>query len=119
VSYTGSRQVQKITNKNSFLKIPLHFPQFKKKLLSDQKLYTSALHPMYCTDIVWASVVDQTKLHIRDGYSRDKGTPLTDEEFPGGKNSITAAFGLETIERTVVMFRRAIISEFFGNEKLY
>lgn len=67
---------------------------------------------MHCTDIVWASVVNQTKLLIRDSYSRDKSTPLMDEDFPEGKNSLTAAYGMETNERTIVMFRRAVTSKF-------
>lgn len=65
---------------------------------------------MYCTDMVWASVLNTSKLMIRDGYSRDKSTPISDEEL-GGEMNLLAAYGLETENgRTVVMFRRAIQS---------
>lgn len=37
-----------------------------------------------------------------------------DEDFPEGKNSLTAAYGMETNERTIVMFRRAVTSKFWG-----
>jgi hypothetical protein len=77
----------------------------------DKDAYDADLHPMHCTDMIWASVINQTKLHIRDGYSRDKGTPLVDEHLPGGENNLVAAFGLETMERTIVMFRRLIVSK--------
>jgi hypothetical protein len=60
--------------------------------------------------MVWASVLNTSKLMIRDGYSRDKSTPIGDEEL-GGEMNLLAAYGLETENgRTVVMFRRAIQS---------
>ncbi|KAI6205754.1 hypothetical protein M3Y94_00828100 [Aphelenchoides besseyi] len=73
-----------------------------------ESAYNAALHPMSCADIVYAMVINETKLHIRDGYSRgDTSTPLPDEHF-NGANSLSAAFGVQMVERTIVMFRRPI-----------
>ncbi|KAI6242469.1 DOMON domain-containing protein [Aphelenchoides fujianensis] len=72
------------------------------------KARDSPLHPMHCIDLIWGAVVNGTKLRIRDSYARDKSTPLEDDEYPDGRQSLTAAFGRELEGRTIVMFRRAI-----------
>ncbi|KAE9552454.1 hypothetical protein FO519_004339 [Halicephalobus sp. NKZ332] len=68
--------------------------------------FLSPLHPMDCTDIISATVVDG-RSRIQDMYTRDRSTPLRDTYFEG-EFSLTAAFGVERDGRTVVMFRRNI-----------
>ncbi|KAI6210558.1 DOMON domain-containing protein [Aphelenchoides besseyi] len=73
-----------------------------------ESAFNAPLHPMSCADVVYAMVIDDTKLHIRDAYSRgDTSTPLPDEHF-NGVNSLSAAFGIQIVGRTIVMFRRPI-----------
>ncbi|KAI6175877.1 DOMON domain-containing protein [Aphelenchoides bicaudatus] len=72
-----------------------------------QSTLDSSLHPMDCSDIVMASVVDNSFLHIEDMYTRDRSTPLADELLDG-EQSITAAYGIQKDGRTIVMFRRGI-----------
>ncbi|KAI6200373.1 hypothetical protein M3Y96_00726900 [Aphelenchoides besseyi] len=64
------------------------------------------LHPMDCTDIVMASVVDG-RVHIEDMYTRDRSTPINDEILDG-EQSLTSVYGVEQNGRTIVMFRRGI-----------
>ncbi|KAI6214090.1 hypothetical protein M3Y94_00227600 [Aphelenchoides besseyi] len=66
----------------------------------------SPLHPMDCTDIVMASVVDG-RTHIEDMYTRDRSTPINDEVLDG-EQSLTSVYGIEQNGRTIVMFRRGI-----------
>ncbi|KAI6173861.1 DOMON domain-containing protein [Aphelenchoides besseyi] len=76
-----------------------------------ESAFNAPLHPMSCADVVYAMVIDDTKLHIRDAYSRgDTSTPLPDEHF-NGVNSLSAAFGIQIVGRTIVMFRRPISSK--------
>ncbi|KAL3114920.1 hypothetical protein niasHT_011356 [Heterodera trifolii] len=67
------------------------------------------LHPMDCTDVIMASVLEGTDLlHIADMYSRDRSSPLRDA-WLDGEDSLSAAYGLATDDgRTVVMFRRMV-----------
>ncbi|KAH7729451.1 DOMON domain-containing protein [Aphelenchoides avenae] len=65
------------------------------------------LHPMDCTDIVMASVINGSYLHVEDMYTRDRSTPLRDEVVDG-EQSLTAAYGVQRDGRTIVAFRRGI-----------
>ncbi|KAI6243887.1 DOMON domain-containing protein [Aphelenchoides fujianensis] len=93
-------------------KFPLVLPSSSGDSVTESA-FKAPLHPMSCIDLVWGMVVNGSKLHIRDGYSRgDVATPLPDDHLPGGRQSLTAAFGREVAaERTVVMFRRRIASD--------
>uniref|UniRef100_A0A914P111 DOMON domain-containing protein n=1 Tax=Panagrolaimus davidi TaxID=227884 RepID=A0A914P111_9BILA len=73
-----------------------------------QSALEAPLHPMDCTDILVASVVEG-RSRIQDMYTRDRSTPLQDS-FLQGRISFSAAFGIERDGRTVVMFRRNIQS---------
>lgn len=55
---------------------------------------------------------------IRDGYSRDKSTPLADQHL-GGRLDLIAAYGYEINGRTIVMFRRKIQSLFAFLTKIF
>ncbi|KAI1715744.1 SGS domain-containing protein [Ditylenchus destructor] len=72
-----------------------------------QSALNAPLHAMDCTDIVMASIVDGNFLHIEDMYTRDRSTPLSDS-WLDGEQSLSAAYGVQTEDRSVVMFRRMI-----------
>uniref|UniRef100_A0A914ID37 EGF-like domain-containing protein n=1 Tax=Globodera rostochiensis TaxID=31243 RepID=A0A914ID37_GLORO len=68
----------------------------------------SPLHPMDCSDVIMASVLEGTDLlHIADMYSRDRSSPLRDA-WLDGEDSLSAAYGLASDGRMVVMFRRMV-----------
>ena len=70
----------------------------------------SPLHPMDCTDLVMAFVREGSWLHVADMYSRDTSSPLRDS-WLDGEESLSAAYGYQDGERTVVMFRRRVPGE--------
>jgi hypothetical protein len=61
---------------------------------------------MDCTDIIVGAVKDGYT-RVQDMYTRDRSTPLNDEWFDG-EMSLSAAYGIETNGRTIVMFRRNV-----------
>uniref|UniRef100_A0A914Z9V0 DOMON domain-containing protein n=1 Tax=Panagrolaimus superbus TaxID=310955 RepID=A0A914Z9V0_9BILA len=71
-----------------------------------QSALQAPLHPMDCTDVMVASVING-RSRIQDMYTRDRSTPLPDTLIDG-KYSFNAAYGIERDGRTVVMFRRNI-----------
>ncbi|KAK3762553.1 hypothetical protein RRG08_032084 [Elysia crispata] len=64
------------------------------------------LHAMDCIDIVIGTAKGQLS-RIGDYYTRDRSTPLFDEEY-GGKDDLTAAFGFEENGETTILFRRKL-----------
>nr|CAD2190822.1 unnamed protein product [Meloidogyne enterolobii] len=65
------------------------------------------LHPMECVDMIMGSIREGNLLHIEDLYSRDMSSPLRDSLLDG-EESLSAAYGLQTGNRTLLMFRRLI-----------
>ncbi|KAJ8315042.1 hypothetical protein KUTeg_007192 [Tegillarca granosa] len=64
-------------------------------------------HPMDCVDMVIGSAKGQLS-RIGDYYSRDRSTPQKDE-FYGGKDDLTAAYGFEDSNGyTTIMFRKKL-----------
>lgn len=37
-----------------------------------ERASNTPLHPMACIDMIWGSVINDTRLNIQDGYSRDR-----------------------------------------------
>uniref|UniRef100_A0A8R1HRB0 EGF-like domain-containing protein n=1 Tax=Caenorhabditis japonica TaxID=281687 RepID=A0A8R1HRB0_CAEJA len=66
----------------------------------------SSLHPMDCVDVIMTSV-RKGRLFISDFYSRDRSTPLEDYWYDG-EMSLSAAYGTQVDDRTIVMFRREL-----------
>ncbi|KAK3741777.1 hypothetical protein RRG08_000524, partial [Elysia crispata] len=64
------------------------------------------LHAMDCIDIIIGTAKGQLS-RIGDYYTRDRSTPLFDEEY-GGKDDLTAAFGFEENGETTILFRRKL-----------
>uniref|UniRef100_A0A1I8BN16 EGF-like domain-containing protein n=2 Tax=Meloidogyne hapla TaxID=6305 RepID=A0A1I8BN16_MELHA len=100
------------------LQIPLScrlFPQIISSL--EQKLAKTSglsrewleqpLNPMECADMIMGSIREGNLLHIEDLYSRDMSSPLRDSLLDG-EESLSAAYGLQTGNRTLLMFRRLI-----------
>lgn len=67
---------------------------------------------MECVDMIMGSIREGNLLHIEDLYSRDMSSPLRDSLLDG-EESLSAAYGLQTGNRTLLMFRR-LISGFLG-----
>jgi len=66
----------------------------------------SNLHPMDCVDIV-VGAAREKQSRILDYYTRDRSTPRTDD-FYGGRDSLTAAVGMERDGMTYIKFRRRL-----------
>jgi len=62
--------------------------------------------------MIMGSIREGNLLHIEDLYSRDMSSPLRDSLLDG-EESLSAAYGLQTGNRTLLMFRR-LISGFLG-----
>nr|CAD2189886.1 unnamed protein product [Meloidogyne enterolobii] len=65
------------------------------------------LHPMECVDMIMGSIREGNLLHIEDLYSRDMSSPLRDSLLDG-EESLSAAYGLQTGNRSLLMLRRLI-----------
>lgn len=63
-------------------------------------------NPMDCTDII-IGMARETNYRIGDYYTRDRSTPRKDEYW-GGRDSLTAAFGYERDGVTTILFRRKL-----------
>lgn len=61
---------------------------------------------MDCTDII-IGMARGTNYRIGDYYTRDRSTPRKDEYW-GGRDSLTAAFGYERDGVTTMLFRRRL-----------
>jgi len=61
---------------------------------------------MDCTDII-IGTAKGTSYRIGDYYTRDRSTPRKDEYW-GGRDSLTAAFGYERDGVTTMLFRRKL-----------
>uniref|UniRef100_A0A914DDS9 DOMON domain-containing protein n=1 Tax=Acrobeloides nanus TaxID=290746 RepID=A0A914DDS9_9BILA len=81
-------------------------PEFPKNNGFLESALNAPLHPMDCTDIIVGAVKDGYT-RVQDMYTRDRSTPLNDEWFDG-EMSLSAAYGIETNGRTIVMFRRNV-----------
>ncbi|GFS19097.1 cell surface glycoprotein 1, partial [Elysia marginata] len=66
----------------------------------------SNLHQMDCVDMVIGTAIGQFS-RIGDYYTRDRSTPLFDDEY-GGQDDLTAAFGYEEDGETTLVFRRKL-----------
>ncbi len=64
---------------------------------------------MDCSDVV-VGVVQGNVSKITDSYTISRATPRSDE-FYGGQQSLTAAFGYEENGIKTVVFRRPLVSE--------
>lgn len=65
-------------------------------------------HAMDCIDLIMGAARGSLS-RIRDYYTRDRSTPRVDT-FWGGKEDITSATGWEEEGKTILIFRRRIIS---------
>lgn len=63
-------------------------------------------NPMDCTDIIIGTARGMTH-RIGDYYTRDRSTPRQDNYW-GGKDSLTAAMGFERDGVTTILFRRKL-----------
>ena len=63
-------------------------------------------HDMDCTDIVIGTAKGNLG-RVVDSYTRDRSTPLDDDQYGGG-NDLTAAMAYEDEEGTVMMFRKPL-----------
>ncbi|XP_055334760.1 uncharacterized protein LOC129585887 isoform X2 [Paramacrobiotus metropolitanus] len=69
--------------------------------------FQSPLHPMACSDIVWAAIRGSYS-RIRDMYTRDMSTPR-DDAFFNGADSLTAAVGSEDVSgMATLIFRKKL-----------
>lgn len=64
------------------------------------------MHAMDCTDIIIGTARGD-QYRILDYYTRDRSTPMPDEEY-GGTQDLTGAVGSQQDNTTIIKFRRKL-----------